>query len=825
MKTSVVFLDQLRNLAGGSGRLVEEISFAGRAGTTTPWPTWASAPVVAAFQNQGVTAPWQHQVDAASSIYAGQHTVVSTGTGSGKSLAAWLPVLEKLENPAPTGTSLKDHAKPPTALYLAPTKALAADQAHKLTGLCSELPGVRLGVADGDTNKELKDWARAHANLVISNPDYLHHVMLPGNQRWSRFLGGLKYIVIDEMHYWRGITGSHIALVLRRLLRVARLYGASPTVVFLSATVADPAHTAAALIGEPVNAIHAVTADTSPASARELVLWQPGFIAVEDETEPKRGSATAEAAVLTAHLVAAGARVLTFVRSRAAAESVAAHAQDILSGLGVSPEFVAAYRGGYLPEERRELERSLRSGSLRALITTNALELGIDISGLDASITVGWPGTRASLWQQFGRAGRAGNTGIGVFIASDNPLDNYIINHPSVIFEPVEAATINPANPFVLTPHLCAASAEAPLTATDAVLFGLPDTQYFQQLEAAGYLRLRPAGWYWNVELNTAPHTLTELRGEVGEVQVVEATTGRVIGTIPAGQADAQVHPGAVYVHQGETYQIIEYVPVGTAGSTGAGGSDSGSLAGSSVTGGSDSVASGSGSADGLRGGGGTHVALAQKITTQFRTRAGSETNVQIQGPASKSWTAPDGAVTWRLGNTQVGERVTDFDTLRLPGLEYITNTKLVMPTRNLDTQSVWFELSPDICGLLQIAAADLPGTLHAAEHAMIAILPLLATCDRWDLGGLSTIMHHQTLLPTVFVHDAMSGGAGFAAYGYAHAAQWVQRTLELVRQCPCQDGCPACIQSPKCGNRNNPLCKAGAVRLLEFLSQRAPGV
>lgn len=759
-------------------RLVAEISFPSRPGVTAPWPEWASQQIIAAFQKQGVETPWEHQVTAACAIYRGEHTVVSTGTGSGKSLAAWLPVLEKLTASSHARSSLKNYAKPPTALYLAPTKALSADQAHKLSKLCVELPGVNLGVADGDTAKELKDWARAYANLIISNPDYLHHVLLPGNQRWRRFLSGLNYIVVDEMHYWRGITGSHFSLVLRRLLRLARLYGANPTVIFLSATAADPANTASLLIGEPASAITAVTTDTSPASPKNLMLWQPGFKFVEDEVEAKRASATAEAAVITARLVADGARVLTFVRSRATAESVAAHTQDLLQSQSFSKECVAAYRGGYLPEERRELERSLRGGPLQALITTNALELGIDISGLDAVITVGWPGTRASLWQQFGRAGRGGSTGIGVFIASDNPLDNYIINHPEIIFEPVESATLNPTNPFVLTPHLCAASAEAPLTAADAALFGLPNTQYFQQLEASGYLCKRPAGWYWNVELNAAPHTLTELRGEVTEVQVVEASTGRVIGTIPTGQADAQVHPGAVYVHQGQTYQIIEYA---------------------------------------------TQVALAQKVTTQFRTRAGAETNVQIQ-EATAEWTSADAAVTWRLGATQVGERVTDFDTLRLPGLDYVSNTKLTMPLHYLDTQSVWFELSPEVADSLGIAVADLPGTLHAAEHAMIAILPLLATCDRWDLGGLSTIMHQQTLVPTVFVHDAMSGGAGFAAYGYAHAAQWVQRTLELVRECPCADGCPACIQSPKCGNRNNPLCKAGAVRLLEFLAERTPG-
>lgn len=798
MNTAKKFLDLLTNLDGGAGRLVKQISFPGRPGVTTPWPAWVHPQLKTSCQEKGITEPWQHQVQAAQAAHEGAHTVIATGTGSGKSLAAWMSVLTALENSHATNqnATLRNWGKPATALYLSPTKALAADQLQKLTELSFGLEKLQIGIADGDTPRETKDWVRANANLILTNPDYLHHVILPGNQHWARFLGGLKYVVIDEMHYWRGITGSHIALVMRRLLRLAHHYGANPTCIFLSATVADPAATAAALIGVPVIELTAVTEDTSFTAGKELILWQPGWQIDAGEIQPRRVSATAEAAKLTAHLMAAGARLLTFVRSRAAAESVAAHAREILSSY--QPQLVgtlAAYRGGYLPAERRDLEQRLRDGRTRGLVTTNALELGIDISGLDATITVGWPGTRASLWQQIGRSGRGATDGVSLLVAADNPLDNYVMTHPEVIFEPVEAATLNPTNPYILTPHLCAAAAELPLTTADATLFGLESVELFMQLAEAGYLRQRPTGWFWNVQLEVAPHTLTELRGEGGDVQVVEAETGRIVGTVAVAQADAIVHPGAIYIHQGVTYQVQDYVPAQV-----------------------EAVPRPAA------------VALVTRATTKLRTVAGSQMSVQITenftviSEGGRVWTAADGLVTWRHGATRVVEQVTDFDTLRLPALEFVGNQRLNMPARVLDTRSTWFELDPQVAQILEIDTKELPGALHACEHAMIAILPLLATCDRWDLGGLSTVSHEQTLLPTVFVHDAFAGGAGFTEYGFANAFTWVEKTLGLVSQCPCDTGCPGCVQSPKCGNKNNPLFKSGAIKLLEFLLSHAPG-
>ena len=864
-------LDVLERLSSGDDRLVGHVTLPGRPERIADWPQWVCPALMDAWARRGVERPWFHQREAMDALREGRDVVLATGTGSGKSLAAWTPILSDLVEAEDSSRISAIHRRP-SALYLAPTKALAADQLASLMSLLGQdvtpedaqgdgdpeggpglvderLRRVRATTVDGDTPREAKEWARAGADLILSNPDFLHYVMLPSHQRWSRFLASLRLIVIDEAHHWRGVTGSHIALVVRRLLRVAHHLGADPRVVMLSATVRDAASVGRALTGRDAVAI---TEDGSPAGAHELVLWQGAIMANESEVDISsflaaldappgtatlkvpivRRSAGVEAANLAAAFVEEGARLLAFVRSRAGAEAVAAQVRDRLSSRGsANAGRVGAYRGGYLPEERRALEEALRTGAVRALATTSALEMGLDVSGLDATITVGWPGTRASLRQQIGRAGRAGAPGTSVLIASDNPLDAYLVRHPEHILGEVEASVIDPSNPWVLAPHVAAAAAEIPITPSDITYFGAELRSVTERLVSDGYLKRRPAGYFWDATRPERPSDLTDLRGAAGDVQIVDATTGTVVGTIDQASADAHVFPGAIYIHQGRTFHVLALSPLTTPTAPAAQGWPRILL---------PDAGGGSQGADHLGGGrregaqassiiipparvDDARVAMVEEVRTPLRTRSATHTSVDVCA-IEQTYMCEDGTVTWYHGPTNVSTRVTDYDLLRLPGLEFIRNIELFLPTHTLPTKSTWFTLTPAALAAMGINAADLAGTLHATEHAMIGILPLVATCDRWDLGGLSTELHDDTGAPTVFIHDAFRGGAGHVLAGFNSARSWVAATLEAVSSCDCESGCPRCVQSPKCGNGNEPLSKQGAITLLAYLLDRAPG-
>ncbi|HWD07273.1 MAG TPA: DEAD/DEAH box helicase [Amycolatopsis sp.] len=821
-----------------------------------PWPEWAAPAVVSAFAAAGVKKPWRHQADAASLAHAGAHVVVSTGTASGKSLAYQLPVLSELAS----GTRA-------TALYLSPTKALGADQLRSVSSL--DLPGVRAAAFDGDTPMTERDWVRAHANWVFTNPDMLHRGILSAHSRWTQFFKNLAYVVVDECHSYRGVFGSHVALLLRRLRRVAAHYGASPVFVLASATTASPAEFASRLTGLTCAT---VTEDASPRGARTVALWEPPLLdeLTGENGAPVRRSAGAEAARILADLVVEGARSLAFVRSRRGAELTALGARHLLSEVDSSlVETVAAYRSGFLPEERRALEAALLSGRLLGVATTNALELGVDIAGLDAVVLAGYPGTLASFWQQAGRAGRTGDEALVVFVARDDPLDTYLVHHPAALLErPVETAVLDPANPYVLGPQLACAVAELPLTEPELDMFGgAAARSVLADLAAEKLLRRRSSGWYWISR--ERPHAEVGIRGSGGDqVAVVEADSGRMLGTVDPGSACYAVHPGAVYLHQGSSYVVDEL----------------------------DFA---------------TGLALVHADDPDWHTSPREVVDISVLSTEQR---CHHGGVTLSLGEVAVTSQVVGY-LRRRPSGEVLDHTPLDLPGQSLHTRAVWYTVTGDLLsgsadrsaasqpseprpgsgavagrvggegssdepgqghdelslsvrtggvaaateaagkgarrgrgevrvpgpeergpglppvgkvapvgtgglgrapGGAGLVPARVPGALHAAEHAAIGLLPLFATCDRWDIGGVSTAWHEDTGEATVFVHDGHPGGAGFADRGYAAIVPWLAATREAIVSCECPTGCPSCVQSPKCGNGNEPLDKAGAVAVLD---------
>src|SRR6478735_3078243 len=725
------------------------------------WPHWADSDVVRAFHDRGITAPWSHQFEAANLAHDGHHVVISTGTASGKSLAFQLPIMDVL-------------ARDPRAraLYLSPTKALGHDQlrtAHSLTTAVAALTDVAPASYDGDTSSEVRRFARERSRWIFSNPDMIHLSLLRNHARWAVFLRNLRYIVVDECHYYRGVFGSNVAMVLRRLMRLCTRYTATPTVIFASATTASPAATATELIGQTVRE---VTEDGSPQGARTVALWEPALRTdlVGENGAPVRRSAGAEAARVMADLIAEGARTLTFVRSRRGAELTALGARARLED--VAPELagrVASYRAGYLAEDRRALERALAEGDLRGLASTNALELGVDIAGLDAVVLAGFPGTVTSFWQQAGRSGRRGQGALILLIARDDPLDTYLVHHPEALLDkPIERVVIDPGNPYVLGPQLLCAATELPLTDAEVRAWNAEDVA--NALVDDGLLRRRPSGYFPSTGVD--PHSAVDIRGSSGgQIAILETATGRLLGSADVGRAPATVHPGAVYLHQGETYMV-------------------------------DSLDFEDG------------VAFVRAEDPGYTTFARELTDIAVTGPGERKTFGP---ITLGLVPVSVTNTVIGYLRRERSG-EVIDFVELDMPTRTLDTKAVMCTITPEALQDNGVEPLRIPGALHAAEHAAIGLLPLVASCDRGDIGGLSTAVGPVAGLPTIFVYDGYPGGAGFADRGFEQISTWWDATAAAIEACECPMGCPSCVQSPKCGNGNDPLDKAGAVRVLRLV-------
>jgi DEAD/DEAH box helicase domain-containing protein len=696
----------------------------------------------------GVRGLYPHQRQALDLIEGGSDVIMSTGTASGKTL---------VYNLAFARGAVHDPKR--TALYLFPTKALARDQLRQVREL--RLPQVKAAVYDGDTPREERPLIRRNANLLLSNPDMLHASLLPDHARWADFFLRLSLVVVDEAHVARGVFGSHLAMVLRRLRRLVAHYGGDPRFVLASATVGNPGELAERLVGLP---FETVQADASPSGEKLFALWNPPVI---DEESGARRSALSEASSLLTELVEEEIRAIAFARSRKAAELLAEFSRRALPG-GLKAR-VKAYRAGYLPEERRALERALASGELLAIASTNALELGIDIGSLDAAVLTGYPGTRASMWQQAGRAGRREEGSLAILVAQDDPLDQYLVTHPEDLFDkPPEAAVIDPTNRFVLEPHLACAAREHPIAEEELPIFGEAAVAAAARMEEAGRLVRRRGTLHERGR--GSPHRQIDIRSASGSVySIVIEGTGELIGTVDESRAFVNVHQGAIYLHQGEQFEVTDL-----------------------------DIAQ--------------KVAVVRRTEADFYTQSRDVTDISVEDVADEDRT---GDVPTFFGTVRVTRQITGYvRKLHVSG-EIVDTVPLVLPPQPLETKAVWWAIPPGTIERAAISAPALPGSAHAAEHAAIGLLPLVATCDRWDVGGVSTAMHPDTGTCAIFVYDGYEGGAGITERGFLAAERWLRATLEAVRSCPCSSGCPSCVQSPKCGNGNEPLDKAGAIALL----------
>jgi DEAD/DEAH box helicase domain-containing protein len=706
--------------------------------------------LLAALKGEGVERLYSHQREAYERVRSGENVVVATATASGKSLCYKIPAFEN---------ALVSAAS--RALFLYPTKALAQDQMGKIRAF--GVRGVHPATYDGDTPQAIRADVRRRANVVLTNPDMLNVGVLPNHEAWADFLRNLKIVAVDEAHVLRGVFGSHVAAVLRRLRRVAHMHGGDPTFVLTSATIANPQELAESLTGLPFSL---VDEDGASSGERRVIFRNPPLL---DKEKGERRSLLTEGALVFANLVSQGVRTIAFAKTRKGAELIYRYAADRV-GVDLARR-ISPYRAGYTPRERREIEGRLFRGDLLGVVSTSALELGVDVGALDAAVCCGYPGSVASIWQQWGRAGRGDDPSLALYIAGRDALDQYLFENPKkVLGRRVEAARVTLENPYILGPHLLAAAHEAPLDAGDEGYFGPAYRDVLQGLAGSGVLA--PSGERLVYVGGENPARKISLRSASSETVLIADEEGELIGTAEASRAPSELHPGATYLHRGAAYEVEEL----------------------------DLAAS---------------RAVARRVPNRFYTRPRVETDVEILEGVEKRELANGAELHW--GRVRTTDSVTFYKKVRVADDAEVGVFPLDLPDVILDTQAFWVTLPPLPRGA-RPSFESFGGALHAGEHGMIGLLPLFAMCDRADIGGLSTPTHRQTALPTIFVYDGYPGGVGISRRGFDAFESLARDTLGVITRCPCERGCPACIQSPKCGNWNEPLSKDGAVSLLRYL-------
>lgn len=701
----------------------------------------------------GIDGLYSHQAAAINEVLEGGHVAVVTSTASGKTLCYNLPVLH---------TQLASPGR--NALYLFPTKALAQDQVRKLRDFDLR-DGPRFGIYDGDTPTAERRRIRRDCHTILTNPDMLHLGILPNHVHWAEFFRCLSFVVIDEMHTYRGVFGAHVANVMRRLRRICRHYGSVPQFIACSATIGNPDELMNKLTGVRPKVIDQ---DGSPSGEKWFAFWNPPYIG-----EGERKSANSEAAALFVKLVRAGVRNITFTKARVVAELICRYAEQSLKDRPDLASRIMSYRGGYTPEQRREIERGMFEGTLMGVTATNALELGVDIGDLDACILTGYPGTIASTWQQAGRAGRGRESSLAILIALDNPLDQYLVRNPQYVLDGKnEQAILDPHNPYVLAEHLMCAAYEIPISELDLPLFGAAADEVLGALQEAGQIQQSGNRWHWRGSGH--PAAQVNIRSSGGESFLVYdvAHPETPLGSIEEASAYYFLYEGAVYLHLADSY-VVERLDIPE------------------------------------------RRAYVSRRDVEYYTVPRSRTQVGIE---SESSSHPQGSGTLHFGEVVVTSHVTGYWKRQLVTDITLDTIDLNLPEQSFLTTALWFTLEGAVPAEVETRPLGLEGGIHGLEHGLIGMMPLYAMCDRNDIGGASHPIHPQTALPTIFIYDAHPGGVGISDAAYARADELLQATQRAISECRCSDGCPSCIQSPKCGDNNTPLDKQSAISLLAYL-------